>query len=221
MSQPWFYADRQRQQQGPVTAAELVAALQRGEVDMGTLVWNERLPSWVPLQQVARQLGIAGSPPPMPAAAPRRAAAPRKSGSKVWIIVILVLLGCLVVFGGIIAAIAIPAYHDYTVRARVSQAYLMGSSQRTAVAEFYAEQQRCPQNGDDGFGAPDSYAGAHVAAIEFGPGGGGCEIRVKLPDVDVRRMPNAELTLRMDSGMNWSASADGIPTRYQPAAMRR
>jgi type IV pilus assembly protein PilA len=39
---------------------------------------------------------------------------------------------------GILAAVALPAYQDYTIRARVSEALLAGSSARTAVSEVYS-----------------------------------------------------------------------------------
>jgi type IV pilus assembly protein PilA len=39
---------------------------------------------------------------------------------------------------GILAAVALPAYQDYTVRAKVSEGLLAGSSARTAVSEVYA-----------------------------------------------------------------------------------
>ncbi|MEN6587378.1 MAG: pilin [Sulfuricella sp.] len=39
---------------------------------------------------------------------------------------------------GILAAVALPAYQDYTVRAKVSEGILAASSARTAVAETYA-----------------------------------------------------------------------------------
>ena len=39
---------------------------------------------------------------------------------------------------GILAAVALPAYQDYTVRARVAEGILAGSSARTAVSEVYA-----------------------------------------------------------------------------------
>ena len=132
MSQQWYYADRQRQQQGPLAGAELVGALKRGDVDMSTLVWHEGLPGWVPLAQVAAQLGVQGAPPPVPRAVERRPAVPRKSGSKVGLIIGGVMLGGLVLFGGIIAAIAIPAYSDYTIRARVSQRQIRCISTLTA-----------------------------------------------------------------------------------------
>ncbi|MDP2154657.1 MAG: pilin [Sulfuricella sp.] len=43
---------------------------------------------------------------------------------------------------GILAAVALPAYQDYTVRAKVSEALLAASSARTAVAETYANVGR-------------------------------------------------------------------------------
>lgn len=39
---------------------------------------------------------------------------------------------------GILAAIALPAYQDYTVRSKVSEGLLAASSARTAIAEGYA-----------------------------------------------------------------------------------
>jgi len=220
MSQQWYYADRQRQQQGPLAGAELVAALKRGDVDMSTLVWHEGLPGWVPLAQVAAQLGVQGAPPPVPRTVERRAAVPRKSGSKVGLIIGGVLLGGLVLFGGIIAAIAIPAYSDYTIRARVSQAYVAASMQRVAVAEFYQTNQRCPVNGDDGFGSPESYSGTYLASLEFGPADGGCQIRARLQGLNQARLADAELTLVLDRDQNWVSSAN-IPDKYLPVSMRR
>jgi type IV pilus assembly protein PilA len=39
---------------------------------------------------------------------------------------------------GILAAVALPAYQDYTVRAKVSEGIIAASSARTSVAETYA-----------------------------------------------------------------------------------
>ncbi len=222
MTQEWYYADRQRQQRGPVAVDELKAALQRGEVDMATLVWHERLPAWVPLAQVAAELGLSGAPPPLPRAAaqPRRAPSRPMSGKKVALIVVGALLVCSLPVIGILAAIAIPAYQDYTIRSKVTQAYIPAVTARTAVAEFYLSENRCPRNGDEGFNAADSYATTYLASLEFAEAEDGCEIRANLRNLGAR-LEGARLILHMDARQQWTESGENIPPRYLPASMRR
>jgi len=220
MTQQWYYADRQRQQRGPVSADELRAALQRGDIDMSTLVWHERLPAWVPLAQVAAELGLQGAPPPPAAAQPRRAPPRPMGGKKIALIVIGALLVCSLPVIGILAAIAIPAYQDYTIRTKVTQGYIVAATARTAVAEFYMSENRCPRNGDEGFNAAESYATPFLASLEFAEAGDGCEIRANLRNLGAR-IEGARLVLHMDGRQQWTESGENISPRYLPSSMRR
>ena len=82
----WYYADRNREQHGPVTADELGTHYRYGRITLDSLVWREGLPQWLPLRDFADELGLqsaveestAPQPPPVPTiAAPPRTATPR------------------------------------------------------------------------------------------------------------------------------------------------
>jgi type IV pilus assembly protein PilA len=56
---------------------------------------------------------------------------------------------------GIVAAIALPAYQDYTIRAQVSEGLALAAAPKLAVAEYYTANGRAPADlAEAGFG-PD------------------------------------------------------------------
>lgn len=72
----WYYADAQRQRQGPVDTETLAARLSQGIIDRTSLVWREGLPQWVTLSEVASELGVDAAGPAIPEPASSPVAAP-------------------------------------------------------------------------------------------------------------------------------------------------
>lgn len=58
----------------------------------------------------------------------------------------LIELMIVVAIIGILAAIAIPAYQDYTIRAKVTEAVNAMAPAKTSVSEFYVSQGTMPTN---------------------------------------------------------------------------
>ena len=80
----------------------------------------------------------------------------------------LIELMIVVAIIGILAAVALPAYQDYTVRARMSEAITALSTCRTAVAEIYQTGTAGPGAGNWGceIAAGSAQATQFVASIE-------------------------------------------------------
>lgn len=94
--------------------------------------------------------------------------AARGGTSKVGLVVIIVL--GLVTLLGILAAIAIPAYQDYTVRSRVAAAHAVGQRATVAVSAYYADHGQWPETlADAGFTLPAS-GDVHALSVDSGNG---------------------------------------------------
>jgi type IV pilus assembly protein PilA len=226
MPQNWFYADAQNQQQGPVDDSGLVAAYQRGEVLSRTLVWHEGLPNWTPFSHVAAKLGVTlpSAPPSLPRTSTStgkvQIVKPGKSSSAL-IIIIVVVFGLIAVMG-ILAAIAIPAYSDYTIRAKVVTARLQGMALRADVEDFYAREKRCPSNGEGTIKKADVYATQYISAIQVGAlkDDERCAIQIVLKNIGSGVTEGAVLQMAMTADGTWSDSST-LPPKFLPISMRK
>jgi type IV pilus assembly protein PilA len=131
----------------------------------------------------------------------------------------LIELMIVVAIVGILAAIALPAYQDYTIRSRVSEALAAAGACKTQVAEFMASQGALPAlTADAGCSdVPSKYALAPTVAA-------GVITITTNAATELQGAAGKAFTLTpVLSGTNiteWVCAATTMPPKYIPANCR-
>lgn len=233
MSTIWYYANRRREQHGPMDAEALRQAVLAGALDDACLVWREGLAEWVPLATMRAELGLPApapvmAPPPAPmaaaapapmAAAPAPAASGNNRGCLIAAIVVVVMVVGVAVLG-ILAAIALPAYQDYLGRSKVMQVIAGAHPAKVALAEFQANTDRCPRDLEELGLAPDALPGVdELVAGAFEDGR--CALELHLAPVDQHpNLAGKRIWLALEEDGSWSCSGDDAIARQLPQDCR-
>ena len=138
----------------------------------------------------------------------------------------LIELMIVVAIIGILAALAVPAYQDYTIRSKVSEAASLASAARTAVDVYFSEtgSLTLPQSGtlNDrhvslGLSLPTSYSAKYVSKVEVGDDG---TITVTLQALNELGQASGDTVIytprRNEGNLEWVVSGGNIPPKYEP-----
>ena len=135
----------------------------------------------------------------------------------------LIELMIVVAIIGILAAIAIPAYQDYTIRAQVSEGLNLSGGAKAAVTEYFQDRGSMPtDNAEAGLAAETDIQGKYVdqvlvtdgvIAVQYGN-----SAHQVITGAHLELTPN---TLRPGSVM-WDCATAGteIENKHLPAACR-
>ncbi len=128
---------------------------------------------------------------------------------------------------GILAAIAIPAYQDYTIRAKVSEGLNLAGSAKLAVSETFDSTGGYASPANTGYGLPAaaSITGNNTSAVGVAANTGVITITYKSTGLGGNPTANATtIVMTPDSSqagsLQWDCQGGTTPDKYRPANCR-
>ena len=134
----------------------------------------------------------------------------------------LIELMIVVAIIGILAAIAIPAYQDYTIRAKVSEPMTFLDAAKVSIAEYYQARGTMPP--DMSAAGIVNTSSQYIASIGY-TAGNPATITVTTHATSLGGTANNTTVTLIGTGatngtVSWDCTGGSLPDKYRPASCR-
>ncbi|HEZ2338269.1 TPA: pilin [Neisseria meningitidis] len=137
----------------------------------------------------------------------------------------LIELMIVIAIVGILAAVALPAYQDYTARAQMSEALTLAEGQKSAVVEYYSDNGTFPNsNTSAGIAASNEIKGKYVASVKVEGNASVASITATMNSSNVNKDIKGKtlvLVSKQNSGsFSWECKKGSVDEKFLPSTCR-
>ena len=129
----------------------------------------------------------------------------------------LIELMIVVAIIGILAAMALPAYQDYTKRSHVTEGLTLAGAAKMGVTEFYSDKGEWPTS-NNAIGLSNTIVGNAVSSVSVGASTGTITITY-----NTKVESGKKITLQptaSNGSIKWDCTGGDVNKKYRPATCR-